>query len=163
MKVNKNKNKILAICMILLIIVVLAIIIVVNKLGKAKEENVLVSDDGTTENQNVEEFVNNLENGGKINTSSKLNENREFEGLKIENIQLTYQNSQTQLLANVKNDTSTESELMMVEITLYDKDGNKIVSLDGIISPLKPGESTQLNIGSSLDYANAYDLEIVKK
>lgn len=163
MKVNKNKNKILAICMILLIIVVLAIIIVVNKLGKAKEENVLVSDDGTTENQNVEEFVNNLENGGKINTSSKLNENREFEGLKIENIQLTYQNSQTQLLANVKNDTSTESELMMVEITLYDKDENKIVSLDGIISPLKPGESTQLNIGSSLDYANAYDLEIVKK
>lgn len=163
MKVNKNKNKILAICMILLIIVVLAIIIVVNKLGKAKEENVLVSDDGTTENQNVEEFVNNLENGGKINTSSKLNENREFEGLKIENIQLTYQNSQTQLLANVKNDTSTESELMMVEITLYDKDGNKIVSLDGIISPLKPGESTQLNIGSSLDYANAYDFEIVKK
>lgn len=163
MKVNKNKNKILAICMILLIIVVLAIIIVVNKLGKAKEENVLVSDDGTTENQNVEEFVNNLENGGKINTSSKLNENREFEGLKIENIQLTYQNSQTQLLANAKNDTSTESELMMVEITLYDKDGNKIVSLDGIISPLKPGESTQLNIGSSLDYANAYDLEIVKK
>lgn len=158
-----NKNKILAICMILLIIVVLAIIIVVNKLGKAKEENVLVSDDGTTENQNVEEFVNNLENGGKINTSSKLNENREFEGLKIENIQLTYQNSQTQLLANVKNDTSTESELMMVEITLYDKDGNKIVSLDGIISPLKPGESTQLNIGSSLDYANAYDFEIVKK
>lgn len=158
-----NKNKILAICIILLIIVILAIIIVVNKLEKAKEKNVLVSDDGTTENQNVEEFVNNLENGGKINTSSKLNENREFEGLKIENIQLTYQNSQTQLLANVKNDTSTESELMMVEITLYDKDGNKIVSLDGIISPLKPGESTQLNIGSSLDYANAYDFEIVKK
>lgn len=163
MKVNKNRIKILLLCIVLLIIVVVTIVVTVNKKKASQGENVLVSEGETTENQVVEEFVNNLDNGVKLNTSSKLNESRKFEGLDIEDIQLTSQNSQTQLLANVKNNTSTESELMMIEITLYDKDGNKIVSLDGIISPLKPGESTQLNIGSSLDYANAYDFEIVKK
>ena len=163
MKVNKNIIKILLLCIVLIIIVVVTIVVTVNKKKASQGENVLVSEGETTENQVVEEFVNNLDNGVKLNTSSKLNESRKFEGLDIEDIQLTSQNSQTQLLANVKNNTSTESELMMIEITLYDKDGNKIVSLDGIISPLKPGESTQLNIGSSLYYANAYDFEIVKK
>ena len=50
-----------------------------------------------------------------------------------------------------------------VELTLLDDQGNTLEVLDGLISPVAAGETVQLNIGVSADYANAYDFKIVKK
>ena len=150
---SKEKRMIL----ILLVILIIAIVIFAvtkNKKGN-KEEN--------TENKPVEEFVQVLEDGTKLNTSTKLNEAKEVNGLKFENIQFTEQNGQSILLADVTNNSEKTTDLILVDLILLDKNGNEIVTVGGIISPLQPGEKTQFNTSMTLDYANAYDFKIIVK
>ena len=113
--------------------------------------------------EKVEEFVNIDPDGGKTNISEKFNETKEFDGMRVGNTQLRSINSETQLLADITNTSGQDTEEMLIDVIFYDKDGNKIVNLDGIVAPMKVGETVQLNLNSSLDYANAYDYKIVKK
>ena len=76
---------------------------------------------------------------------------------------LTNKNGQSILLANVTNNGSTETKVKLIEIVLYNKSGEKIATIPGIISPLKAGETTQLNTSVQQDYTNAYDFEIIQK
>ena len=143
--------------LILLVVLVIAVVIfVVSKNKTGSEENI-------EENNVVEEFVQVLEDGTRLNTSTKLNEMKKFEGLEFGNIQLTNLNGQSVLLADVKNTTQAETGLMLVNVTLIDKNGNELGTVGGIISPLKPGESKQFNTSMTIDYANAYDFKITKK
>ena len=148
---KKEKRMIL----ILLVVLVIAIVMFVAS-KKGNKEN-------TEENKVVEEFVQVLEDGTRLNTSTKLKEMKKFEGLEFGNIQLTNSNGQSVLLADVKNTTSAETGLMLVNVTLYDKNGNELGTVGGIISPLKPGESKQFNTSMTIDYANAYDFKVTKK
>ena len=144
--------------MILILLVILIIAIIIFAVNKNKK------DENTAEGNNVvEEFVQVLEDGTRLNTSTKLNEMKKFEGLEFGNIQLTNLNGQSVLLADVKNTTSAETGLMLVNVTLIDKNGNELGTVGGIISPLKPGESKQFNTSMTIDYANAYDFKITKK
>ena len=145
--------------MILILLVVLVIAVVIFVISKNKTGN----KENTEENNVVEEFVQVLEDGTRLNTSTKLNEMKKFEGLEFGNIQLTNSNGQSVLLADVKNTTQAETGLMLVDVTLYDKNGNELGTVGGIISPLKPGESKQFNTSMTIDYANAYDFKITKK
>ena len=143
--------------MILILLVILVIAIIIFAVNKNKK------DENTEENKVVEEFVQVLEDGTRLNTSTKLNEMKKFEGLEFGNIQLTNSNGQSVLLADVKNTTQAETGLMLVNVTLIDKNGNELGTVGGIISPLKPGESKQFNTSMTIDYANAYDFKITKK
>ncbi len=145
---------------ILLIILVIAIIIFAVSKNKKTDNNT------NTENENntvVEEFVEVLEDGTKLNTSTEFNKTKEVNGFKFENIQFTEQNGQSVLLADVTNNTGKATDYTLVDVTLLDKNGQEIVTLGGIISPLQPGAKTQFNMSSTLDYANAYDFKIVVK
>ena len=144
--------------MILILLVILVIAIIIFAVNKNKK------DENTAEGNNVvEEFVQVLEDGTRLNTSTKLNEMKKFEGLEFGNIQLTNSNGQSVLLADVKNTTQAETGLMLVNVTLIDKNGNELGTVGGIISPLKPGESKQFNTSMTIDYANAYDFKVTKK
>lgn len=153
MKDNEKKMLI-----ILLIILVIAIIIFV--VNKNKKEN---NNENAEENNTVEEFVQVLEDGTKLNTSTKLSEAKEVNGLKFENMQLTEQNGQSVLLADVTNNSGKATNLTIVDVVLLDKNGQEIITVGGIISPLQAGEKTQFNTSMTLDYANAYDFKIVIK
>ena len=148
---KKNEKKFL---IVLIAITIVVIIIFIATRGKKKEENTV------EENTVKEEFVQVLEDGTKLNTSTKLNETKMVNGLEFGNIQLTMKNGQSVLLADVKNNTSTATELTLVDVTLLDKEGNTIVTVGGIIAPLEAGESTQFNTSMTLDYANAYDFKV---
>lgn len=161
----EKKNKKVLIIGIIVIILAIVIAIIINN-NKDEEKIIRIGEKGDTvqtDEPRNEEFVKVLENGVKLNVSDKISRTREIEGLELKNIQLTSQHSQTQLLSEITNNTPLDKDLMLIDVILYDKEGNEIVSLDGIIGPLKSGESTQLNVSSSLDYANAYDFKIVKK
>ena len=82
---------------------------------------------------------------------------------KFENMQLTEQGSQTVLLADVTNTSSSATDLQLVDVTLLDKEGKEIITVGGIISPLQPGAKTQFNTSMTLDYANTYDFKIELK
>ncbi len=178
-KSNKSKNEIslgTAITLVVIIaVIIVAIIIITTKIAnkgndEIGETNTLqIAEADKTENKDVderkevvEEHVSKQEDGQKVNISEKFKETRKFEGLTLENIQLTSQNSQTHLIATVKNETSKDIDAIKVNIILLDKDGKEIVELGGEIGATKAGKTTQLDIGSSLDYANAYDFKIEK-
>lgn len=159
-KRKKEKRMIL----ILLVILIIAIVIFVvsknlNKESKTKENG------STTQQENTEpeEFVQVLEDGTKLNTSTELNKEKQVGNYKFENMQLTTQNNQTVLLADVTNTGKTKTEIQLVDVTLLDKEGNEIITVGGIISQLEPGEKTQFNTSMTLDYANTYDFKITLK
>lgn len=157
---NKEKRMIL----ILLVILIIAIVIFVvsknlNKESKTKENG------STTQQENTEpeEFVQVLEDGTKLNTSTELKKEKQVGNYKFENMQLTTQDNQTVLLADVTNTGSNKTDIQLVDVTLLDKDGNEIITVGGIISQLDPGEKTQFNTSMTLDYANTYDFKITLK
>lgn len=154
-----QKRKKLIIGIGIVIIVIIAIVGIVWLLKSNQQNN---GEEGVNE-EITGDFVRTLDNGIKLNVSQMLNEDKKFEEFTLSDIQLTSQNAQTQLLATVTNDSEQATELTQVQVVLYDINGNEIVTLDGIIGPLQPGENTQLNVSSSLDYANAYNFELRKK
>lgn len=111
----------------------------------------------------AEKYVDVLEDGTKINKSNKLKETKNVEGLEISNIQLTYKNGMAVILGDVKNAAGEDRDLTVIEITLFDDNNNEISTFEGIVSPVKSGETVKLNIGASADYANAYDFKVVVK
>lgn len=136
---KKNEKR-----MILILLVVLVIAIIIFAVNKNSNKN---KGENQTEENNTEKYVQVLEDGTKLNTSE----------------QLTEQGSQTVLLADVTNTGSTETSIQLVDVTLLDENGNEIITVGGIISPLKPGAKTQFNAGMTLDYANTYDFKITLK
>ena len=128
-----------------------------------KEENNNENVNTETENNVTEEFVQVLEDGTKLNTSTKLNETKQVGIYKFENIRVTEKDGQSLILADVTNTSKNETDAKIVDIKLLDKDGKEIVTIGGIISPLKSGETKQFNSSMSLDYANIYDFEIILK
>lgn len=151
---KNNEKKI-----ILILIIITAIVIGLTYLTKKTKTN----ENKETTNIVEEEFVSVSEDGTKYNISTKLKEEKNLEGLKIGNIRLTEKEGQCRLIADVTNTTSSDVKAFLIDIILYDKEGQKIATIQGMISPVKAGQTVQLNAGITENYANAYDFEIIKK
>ena len=152
------------IALIIGLLILLFIVILIVKPKKNKTENANETNDVViTDEVEEEKYVDVLNDGTKLNTSTKLNEAKEVNGLKFENIQFTEKNGQSVLLANVTNNSGKETKFKLVDVILYDKNGNEIAKVGGIVSPLQPGAKTQFNSSMTLDYANAYDFKIIIK
>lgn len=149
-----KKTRILA-----LIVVAILIVGVIYLVTKEKKENSKIEE----ENQNIENFIEVLEDGTKLNISSKLQEEKEIDGLRIGNIQITEKNGQFVLLADVTNTTNKEVEPFYINIILLDKEGKETATVIGIVSEVKAGQTTKLRAGITENYANAYDFKVVKK
>ena len=153
---KSNEKKMIAILLIVLIIVLIIFAVTKNK----KTE---INGSTTIENSYEEPVVEVQEDGTKLNVSNKLNEPKEVNGLKFENIQFTEKSGQTVLLANVTNNSGKTTEMTSLEVILLNKEGKEIEKLNGLLAPLQIGASTQLNISTSLDYSDAYDIKIIIK
>lgn len=154
---KKKEKRGLLILILVAIAIITTLAIITNRKGKE------VNSDSTEENKVVEEFVQVLEDGTKLNTSTKLSETKTVDGLKIGNIQLTMQKGQSVLLADAENNTGKDIDIMLLDIILLDKNGNELTTIAGIIGNLKAGEKQQLNSSVTSDYANAYDFRVVIK
>ena len=152
--------------MILILLVILIIAIVIFVVSKNTNKKINTNENTSTtqlENTEPEEFVQVQEDGTKLNTSTELNKEKQVGNYKFENMQLTTQDNQTVLLADVTNTGSNKTDIQLVDVTLLDKDGNETITVGGIISQLEPGEKTQFNTSMTLDYANTYDFKITLK
>lgn len=154
---KKKKGSLLPIVLIAILIVVgIAVFFVIR--SKTTEGSPVVDENVVTQKN-----VKLLDDGSKLNTSSKINSDRKIDNLEITNITLTYKDGISRIYADVTNKSNTAIDVTTVELTLYAEDGSVIDVLEGMIGKLEPGKTTQLNIGASSDYSNAYDLKIVKK
>lgn len=109
--------------LVLLVILVIAIIAFVGSKKQNKESNNTTENTVVEENNVVEEYVQVLEDGTKLNTSSELSKAKQVGVYKFENMQLTEQNGQTVLLADVTNTGNTATNMQLVDVTLLDKNG----------------------------------------
>lgn len=153
MKSNEKK-------MILVLIIVAIIIIAVLVKVRNSNNGGTAIDNTTDENTVVEEFVEVLEDGTKLNVSDKLSETKTFGNYEISNIQLTEQNGQSLILADVKNTGDVKTDVVLIDITLLDKEGIEITTIGGIIGDIEPGATVQLNASATTDFANAYDFTV---
>lgn len=162
---TKRKKKGIKIIDIIIIIAIIVILIIgINKLiqnKNNKEQNTLTNQIQTEDDQ--EKYVEVLEDGTKLNISEKLKQTKKLDNLEIKNIQLTYKDGVTNLLATVSNAENKKIEMTQVEITLLDENKNTIFKIPGIIEEAKEGETAQLNCSVTADFANSYDFKISKK
>jgi regulatory protein YycI of two-component signal transduction system YycFG len=165
MKNEKEKNLFLKIVLIVIIVGIIVFIIMNIVKSKKSKEGVGQNQNGESqqveENAVKEEFVQQTDDGMKVNVGSKITDDKEVNGLKFTNVQLTEKDNQSTLLADVENATGKElKDYTNLDITFLTKDGQEIVTIKGILTPLKSGEKTQLNAGLTQDVANAYDIKI---
>lgn len=152
----------------LIIGAIIIIVVLVNLRNKNDNTDDVVGNDDTVvepggEQQPQEEmgeFVELLDDGTKLNVSDKLAETKTFSNYEVSNIQLTESNGQSLILADVKNIGDTKADVVLIDITLLDKEGNEIVTIGGIIGDVEPGQTVQLNSSATTDFSNAYDFTI---
>ena len=155
-KTKKKSNKIIIILVIAVILIIAVVVIyLINKRKRPDETS-------NTQNE-VESYVQEVEDGVKLNTSTAMNTSKTLGNLLITNIQLTNRSGMTNLLAEVVNNSEETTPLKTVEITLLSYDGEELAKLTGVINSLEPGESTELNIATTSNYITAYDFRIEEK
>ena len=166
MKKQKGRELFLKIILGLIIVgIIVFIIMSIVKSNKAKKDaaNAAQGQGSQQVEENVvkEEFVQQTDDGTKVNVGSKITEDKEVGGLKFTNVQLTEKDNQSTLLADVQNATGRDiTDYTNLDITFLTQDGQEIITIKGILAPIKAGETTQLNAGLTQDVANAYDLKI---
>lgn len=148
---------------VLIGIAVIAIIVVLIVSGKNKEDENIANNETVESNAVEEKYVEVLEDGTKLNTSEKLKETKEIDGMEISNMQLTEEGNITKLLGTITNNSNTTKGNYEINIKLIDENGKALTTLVGYIGELEPGESTQLSTSTTFDYANTYDVEITKR
>lgn len=149
-----EKKKIILLIVAMLIILIMGISFLI--IGGNKKEQIQNNNESVNEEKNVQVF----EDGTKINKSNKLKETKIVEGLEITESQLVYRNGTSKFIAKVTNTNKKDIGITPIEITLYDNQNKELEKIEGIISPIKAGESAELNIGISKDYADIYDFSI---
>ncbi len=150
----KKKEKIvIGVLIAITIIAIIALIIMNSKGGKSASK----------ENKTKSDMSYELEDGTQLNTSSKLNEIKKFDGMEISNIQITQKNNVSLLLAKIVNTSNTKQGGYVIDIKIIDKQGNEIKTVPFLVKELEPGETTQLNASATFDFVDAYDFVISKK
>lgn len=158
-KSKKNKNHSFGVIWVVIAIILIVMVVIAVKRSR-DNENKTATVNSNDLNTISNSYVQEIEDGVKLNTSSKMNEAKQTGGFKFNNIQLTTKDGITTLLMDVTNISGTATELKNVEITLLDQSGNELTTLKGVIVALENNASTQLNIAATSDYINAYDFNI---
>jgi len=140
------------ILIVILIMLVIATVLIINNINKDKSYNEI-----------KEEFVEQLNDGTRVNTSTKLKETKLFDGLEIKVNEVKEKDNVTLLLGTITNNTNEVKGDYPISIQVLDKQGNEIIVVGGYIGTIAPEETTQLNCSATFDYANAYDINITKK
>ena len=153
-----KKSKLLIISIIAIVLIIITILVGI-KINNSKSK---ITQEDNQEEEKVD-YVKEVEDGIKLNRSSKLNEDKKIGNLKISNPQLTSKGGMTTLLANVINEGSSKTNIKVVGVNLLDESGETLISLTGVIEALEPGGETQLNISMTSDYIEAYDFSIFEK
>ena len=165
MKRRKKNNKLFYMIGIL-VIIVLVVVLIVNNINNNNNNNT-IDNTGvvkTEEDKNVVgvgEYTRTLEDGTKLNTSEALNQDKDFDGFKLYNVQLVSRNVTTTLVADIENNTETDyNDGIQANVTFLTDTQFEIITVPTEIPPLKKGETTQLNVNVSFDYSSAYDFKM---
>ena len=87
-----------------------------------------------------------------------------YKDIEISNIQFTYENGKSVLLATIKNTASTKHTSEIVKLTILGENNQVIDEVNAILPNMQAGETKQLNTTiSGADSVNAKDFKIEEK
>ena len=144
----------------IIILLVVAVLVIVGLTLLVKRNQGEGQTGGEDTNAPVEEFVDVLEDGTRLNTSTKLHETKKIEGMEISDFQLKEKGNETLLLGTITNVSNTVQGGYAMQLRIIDKTGGEILTVPAYVRKLQPGETAQLNISSTKDFANAYDFTV---
>ena len=149
----------------LLILVVVAVLIigVIWFITRPKNEEIKGNNGGTsagTASLAQGEFTEVKDNGTVVNTSEKLNQNKEESGFLLTNIKLEEKNGETTLYATVTNKTEKEQAAFLGKIVLLDKKGKEVGRIPVMISDMQIGEAIDIQASITERYTNAYNFRL---
>lgn len=155
------KKKILIIisfCIILVLLITLFFAKGKEKIDKNIEENVPSQIDlvKTIDMDNLENAE--IEDNKKINTSSKIAEEKTYGNIIINNIKLYATSDLSYFVADVTSDKDQSGQVKT--ISFVDKDNNIISEIEVYIPDLKANVVNKINASTTKDIANAYDFVI---
>ena len=136
---KKEEKRTITMIIIIGIIMIGGILLLKNSNKKEERKQELAG----TSSETMQKYVEVLTDGTKLNTSTKLNETKKLDGLEISQMQLTYKNGSSVILATVTNMTNQNTSLTPIILTLYNDKNEVIEKVNGLISPMKPGESVK--------------------
>lgn len=97
------------------------------------------------------------------NVIASLKEDKIYKGIKISNIQLTYSDGETKIVADVENVSGNEiNELSIIEFVLYNQDKLEIGSIPAVINMLEVGEKSQVKASITANFSKAVNYTIEK-
>ncbi len=154
----KKKEKKGILILIAVAVVIIVALLIIRAVMKNNNDNTQLPSSSSTEAGS--EYTALYSDGSKLNTSSKLRENKVYQSITVSNIQLTTVNGLNRLLANVTNNSSASTDAQDVSLVFVDDQGNTIATVPGVIPAMNAGETAQLNASTTKDIINAYDFRI---
>ena len=148
---------------LLIAVVLIAVILIVALVNANGRDNVAENPNNGETSQNVqdeEQYTAELSDGTKINTSEDFNQTKTYGDLEITNIQFTNKDGMTVLLADITNKGTSTHEEEIVTIKILGENGEVLDELHPVLGKAEPGETIELNAGTSADVANAKDFTI---
>lgn len=156
MNSNEKRWVVLLVAVLLIAIILIVVLVGVNK-GE-KDTNLNEQQEETQVNE--EKYVAETENGLKVNISEEFRKTKMYGDLEISNIQYTYADGMSLLLADVTNKGTTTHEKEIVKLTILGENDEVITEAQPVIETIEPGETVQLNASIWGDLANAKDFKI---
>ncbi len=146
----ENKRKMLSVLLILVAVVVIVIMAVYFLGNVVNKENEQVGSEDTVN------FVETSE-GSKLNTSSKVAEDKKVGNVLIEKSQIIFENGVSKLTSKVTNDAVAKENLRF-KVKFIANDGSTISESVGYIGPIKANETRYINSDITLDVTNAKEI-----
>ena len=116
------------------------------------------TDNGSTDLSNTENVV--IEGNKKTNNSSKLKEEKTYDGMKVKDIKLYSENGLTNFTATVENTSGEDKLNRPIQIVFTDENGAETSVLPGYLGDVKAGEVTYIDASTTADLSNSYDCYI---
>ena len=161
---KKGKKKI--IILVSIIILIIAVIIAVNIYNNSQEiieENNYEGTVGEFESKiDITDTTNSEINevGMKVNKSSKIAEDREFNGALIKDISIESTGDIAVFNAQVENNLEKDIEGYIIYISFLKKDGTVIDKVETFFPDIVSGETGIITATTPKDIATAYDIKI---
>lgn len=150
--------------MILAIVAIAVIGIIIGvRVGKEKDDKVDKIQGGSNAGiQQGEEYTQVNSEGEKINTSKKVNENKDTGEFTLSNVSLKETNGETAISARITNKSGKKQASFLGNIVLLDKSNNEIGRIPVRISELEEGQTMEIEATITENYVNAYDYKLEK-
>ena len=149
-KFTKKEKTQLAIILGVIILAIVVIILFVN----------IKNTSGKDSQDTQDNIASN--NSDKVNNNKGVVESKQIDDLKVDNIQVKKQDGITYLYADVTNVGKDNQGDFRVHISMKDENDNEIIGFDQDLPVLSPGEKTNISIGSTDDFVDAYNCTITK-